>query len=159
MKLTSPAFQADAAIPAKYTCDGEDVSPALAWEDLPAGTKSVALLCDDPDAPDPAAPKRIFVHWIAYDLRPSPGLLQEGDGNRAPTAPARFALNDSGKAGYRGPCPPIGRHRYFFRLYALDRELGDLGMNARRADFEKAIQGHVLDTAVLMGAYAHPGNG
>ena len=159
MKLTSPAFQADAAIPAKYTCDGEDLSPPLAWEDLPSGTRSVALLCDDPDAPDPAAPSRIFLHWIAYDLPPSPALLQEGAGNRAPTAPARFALNDSGKAGYRGPCPPIGRHRYFFRLYALDSQLGDLGNNARRADFEKALSGHVLDTAVLMGTYAHPGNG
>src|ERR1041384_4034980 len=89
LELTCASFQADAVIPAKYTCDGEDVSPALAWEDLPAGTRSVALLCDDPDAPDPAAPKRIFVHWIAYDLPPSPALLPAGAGQRGPPPPPR----------------------------------------------------------------------
>jgi Raf kinase inhibitor-like YbhB/YbcL family protein len=159
MQLTSSAFGPNGAIPAKYTCDGEDLSPPLAWADLPAGTQAVALLVDDPDAPDPKAPKKVWVHWIAYNLPPIPPALPEGAGNRGPTAPARYATTDAGKAGYHGPCPPIGRHRYFFRLFALDAPLKDLGADARRADFEAALSGHVLGTAVLMGTYAHPGNG
>jgi Raf kinase inhibitor-like YbhB/YbcL family protein len=159
MQLTSAAFGPESAIPAQFTCDGKDLSPPLEWTDLPAGTTALALLVDDPDAPDPNAPKRVWVHWIAYNIPASPPSLAEGAGNRPPTAPIRYATTDSGKTGYHGPCPPIGRHRYFFRLYALDAPLRDLGADARRADFEAALSGHVLGTAVLMGTYAHPGNG
>jgi Raf kinase inhibitor-like YbhB/YbcL family protein len=159
MRLSSPAFDPDGQIPARYTCDGEDRSPPLEWTELPEGTKTLALLVDDPDAPDPNAPRRIWVHWIAYNIPPTPDRLTEGAGNQPATLPVRFAATDSGKPGYHGPCPPIGRHRYFFRLFALDAPLRDLGTDGRRADFEAALSGHVLGTAVLMGTYAHPGNG
>lgn len=159
MRLQSPAFEPDGPIPSRYTCDGQDLSPPLEWNDLPDGTASLALLVDDPDAPDPAAPKCVWVHWIAYNLDPAAGGLPEGAGNRTPAGTARHAITDAGNAGYHGPCPPVGRHRYFFRLYALDTMLPDLGAAARRADFEAALAGPLIDTAVLMGTYARPGNG
>ena len=152
MKLTSSAFHADSPIPAKYTCDGQDLSPPLAWEALPPGTRSLALLVDDPDAPDPAAPKRVWVHWIVYDLPPSPALLPEGAGNRSPKEPVRFARTDSRKPGYHGPCPPIGRHRYFFKLYALDTTLGELKPPTKQ-ELEAAMEDHVLAHAELIGTY------
>ena len=159
MRLISPAFQHGEPIPARYTCDGEDLSPPLEWKDLPPGTRSLALLVDDPDAPDPAAPKRLWVHWITYNLSSSSPGLEEGAGNRPAAGPSRFAVTDSGKPGYHGPCPPIGRHRYFFHRYALDATIPDLGPEATRAAFEAAIKGHVIATTELMGTYAHPGNG
>jgi Raf kinase inhibitor-like YbhB/YbcL family protein len=152
--LTSSAFGPNGSIPAKYTCDGDELSPPLAWDSVPAGTSSFALLVDDPDAPDPAAPKRVWVHWILYNLAPNQRHLSEGAGNAPPTAGGRAGLNDGGTAGYQGPCPPIGRHRYFFRLFALDIVLPDLGPKARRSALERAMDGHVLGTAVLVGTYA-----
>lgn len=159
MHLTSPAFEPDGPIPAKYTCDGPELSPALEWGAVPPGTRSLALLVDDPDAPDPAAPARVWVHWILYNLPPTITGLPEGAGNRPPGPEARDGVNDGNRHGYQGPCPPIGRHRYYFRLFALDALLPNLGPNARRAEFERAMQGHVVESAVLMGTYAHPGNG
>jgi Raf kinase inhibitor-like YbhB/YbcL family protein len=159
LHLSSSAFNPNASIPAQYTCDGDELSPPLVWQGVPAGTASLALLVDDPDAPDPAAPKRIWVHWILYNLGPGQQQVAEGAGNAPPAGGARTGRNDGGTTGWQGPCPPIGRHRYFFRLFALDTVLPDLGTDVHRADFERAMDGHVLATAVLMGTYAHPGNG
>lgn len=157
LTLRSTAFAAQGAIPALYTCDGANVSPPLEWEQLPVGTRSLVLIVDDPDAPDPAAPQRVFVHWVLYDLPPSMGRVDEGASGGAGASalpdPAREGRNDAGLPGYTGPCPPIGRHRYFFHLHALDVELGDLGSEATRREVESAIQGHVLETAELVATY------
>ena len=147
--LTSTAFTDGATIPKRYTCEGQDLAPPLAWTNAPAGTKSFALVVDDPDAPDPAAPKRTWVHWVAYDIPPS--ATGFGEGGRLP-AGARDGRNDWDRTGYGGPCPPIGRHRYFHKLYALDAVLGDLGQPAK-ADLEKAMKGHVLAESRLVGTY------
>lgn len=152
MQLTSTAFAAGGQIPAKYTCMGEDVSPPLAWSGAPANTRSLALIVDDPDAPDPAAPKRTWVHWVLFNLPESTTTLAEGAGNREAPAPARRGLNDWSRPGYGGPCPPIGRHRYFFKLYALDVELGGLD-SPNKAALEKAMEGHVLAKAELVGTF------
>jgi Raf kinase inhibitor-like YbhB/YbcL family protein len=155
LTLTSPAFTHQGSIPAKYTCDGDDVSPPLAWTGVPAGAKSLALIVDDPDAPDPKAPKRTWVHWVLYNLPAADSSLTEAaDAGRLPTG-AREGTNDWPRVGYGGPCPPIGRHRYFFKLYALDLVLPDLG-KATKGDVEKAMQGHVLEKAELMGTYQRP---
>jgi Raf kinase inhibitor-like YbhB/YbcL family protein len=150
MRIESSAFTEQGEIPAKYTCEGEDLSPPLAWNGAPADTKSFALIVDDPDAPDPAAPKRVWVHWVMYDLPPATTSLPEG-AKHAPSG-GRDGLNDWGKTGYGGPCPPIGRHRYFHKLYALDIVLGDRGQLAKAA-LEAAMQGHVLASAELVGTY------
>ena len=149
--LSSSAFAPSGAIPTRYTCDDANVSPPLAWSGAPSGTKSFALIVDDPDAPDPAAPKRVYVHWVRYDI---PGTVAELEEGAARAAGAHDGLNDDGGHGYTGPCPPIGRHRYFHKLYALDAPLGDLGAGARKADVERAMEGHVLATAELMGTYS-----
>ncbi len=155
--IRSSAFHAGGAIPQRYTCDGKDLSPPLSWSDAPAGTVTFALIVDDPDAPDPAAPKRVWVHWLLYNMPAARVELTEGAGNRTPPDAASQALTDADTLGYHGPCPPIGTHRYFFRLAALDCELPTLGQRARRADLERAMAGHVLGTAVLMGTYARVG--
>jgi Raf kinase inhibitor-like YbhB/YbcL family protein len=154
--LRSPAFEADGAIPARHTCDDADRSPPLEWTDPPLGTRAFALIVDDPDAPDPEAPKRIWVHWLRYNIAAGATSLPEGAGTQSgkPAGGAIDALTDASTHGYHGPCPPIGRHRYFFRLSALDSPLPDLGPQARRQELEAAMQGHVLGTAVLMGTYA-----
>jgi Raf kinase inhibitor-like YbhB/YbcL family protein len=152
--LGSPAFEQGSSIPVRHTCDGEDLSPALHWSDPPAGTQSFVLVVDDPDAPDPAAPKRTWIHWVRYNIPSDVQELAEGAGNEPASEGSRDALNDSNEPGWSGPCPPIGRHRYFFRLFALDRPIEDLGTSARRADVEKVMAGHVLGSAVLMGTYA-----
>lgn len=150
--LTSPRFSAGGPIPAEHTCEGGDVSPPLAWSDLPEGTKTLALIVDDPDAPDPAAPKRTWVHWVLYNLPPSAGGLPEGATRKTLPAGAHEGHNDWNRAGYGGPCPPIGRHRYFFKLAALDTALPERdGMT--KAEVEKAMEGHVLARAELMGTY------
>jgi hypothetical protein len=151
-ELHSSAFAHESPIPKRHTCQGEDLSPPLEWSGAPEGTASYALIVDDPDAPDPAAPKRIWVHWLRYNIPSSARALGEGAGNRRPDA-GDEALTDEDTLGYHGPCPPIGRHRYYFRLSALDCALPDLGPAARRRELERAMEGHVLATAVLMGTY------
>ena len=153
LTLTSPAFAAGGEIPTRYTCEGDDVSPPLAWSMLPAGTKSLALIVDDPDAPDPKAPKMTWVHWVIYNLPPSADALPEGAAAGALPAGTREGLNDWKRSGYGGPCPPIGRHRYFHKLYALDTVLPDLG-RPRKVALERAMQGHILAQAELIGTYA-----
>lgn len=152
--LTSTAFRHEGSIPARHTCQGEDLSPPLAWSDPPRGTKSFALIVDDPDAPDPAKPRLTWVHWLLYDLEPARRSLDEGAGNVAPAPEGEHALTHADTLGYHGPCPPIGRHRYYFRLFALDARLPSLGPKARRPDLERAMAGHILGTAVLMGTYS-----
>jgi len=150
LSIKSSAFQNNGAIPQQHTCDGPDISPPLQWTGTPSGTKSFALIVDDPDAPDPKAPKMTYVHWVMYDIPPSTGNLTAST-KKAP-AGARDGSNDWKKTGYGGPCPPIGRHRYFFKLYALDTMLGDLGSPAK-AKLEQAMQGHILEKAELIGTY------
>ena len=150
--IKSSAFAPNGAMPIQYTCEGEDVSPALEWSGAPDGTKSLALIVDDPDAPDPAAPKMVYVHWVLYDISPSTTGIAEGVTASQLPKGARQGKNDFGKVGYGGPCPPIGRHRYFFKLYALDTVLGDLGTGTK-PDVEAAMRGHVLEQAELVGTY------
>lgn len=150
--IDSTAFAANGEIPRRFTCEGEDLSPSLAWTGAPAGTRSFVLVVDDPDAPDPAAPKMTWVHWVLYDLPPdAPGLPEAVEPSALP-AGTREGLNDWRRTGWGGPCPPIGRHRYFFRLFALDTTLGDLGRPTRAA-LEKAMSGHVIARAELLGTY------
>jgi Raf kinase inhibitor-like YbhB/YbcL family protein len=157
LTLTSAAFAPGAAIPSMHTCDGDDASPPLAWSGAPAGTRSFALVVDDPDAPDPAAPKRVYVHWVLYGIPASvTGLAAGASGSALPDG-AREGENDGGSPGWTGPCPPIGRHRYFHKLYALDAALPDLGPRARKRDLEQAMEGHILAQAELVGTYQRPG--
>jgi len=155
--LTSTAFVNMGPIPAKYTCEGEDASPPLAWRNLPAGTRSLVLIVDDPDAPDPAAPKYTWVHWLVYNIPPSMAGLGEGAGNRPIPAGLRGGVGSSKKTGYGGPCPPIGTHRYFHKLYALDTMLPNLAAPDKDHLLE-AMKGHVLGEAVLVGTYRKIGN-
>ena len=155
LKLESPAFAANGEIPAVHTCDGKDIAPALRWSGAPSGTKSYALIVDDPDAPDPAAPTRTYVHWVLYDIPASASGLSEGVTDASLPAGTRVGVNDWERTGYGGPCPPIGRHRYFFKLSALDTTFGDLG-HAKKSDVERAMEGHVLDHVELVGTYQHP---
>lgn len=149
MRITSSAFSHGGPIPAEYTCDSTDVAPAVEWSGAPPGTGSFALIVDDPDAPDPHAPKMTYVHWVLYDIPTSATGIPRG-GQRPPGA--RDGKNDWNRTGYGGPCPPIGRHRYFFKLYALDAMLGDL-RTPTKAQLLKAMEGHVLGQAELMGTY------
>ena len=151
LSVTSPAFKAGGEIPKKYTCEGSDVSYALSWSGVPAGARSLVLIVDDPDAPDPSAPKMTWVHWVLYDVPVQTAALGES-ASKAPPAGARDGLNDWKRPGYGGPCPPIGRHRYFFKLYALDVVLPDLGKPSKPA-LLKAMEGHVVASAELVGTY------
>ena len=153
LDVTSTSFSADGAMPSKYTCEGEDTSPALAWSDPPPETKSIAVIVDDPDAPDPAAPKMVFVHWVLYDLAPATKQIAEGAKNATSAGPgARDGKNDFGQSGWKGPCPPKGRHRYFHKVYARDTVLGDR-KQPTKAELEKAMSGHVLAKGELVGTY------
>src|SRR5262245_49269761 len=152
MKLESNAFEHGREIPSRYTCEGEDVSPQLAWSDVPANARALALIVDDPDAPDPKKPQRTWVHWVLYDIPRSAAGLPEALASDALPAGARLGVNDWKRAGYGGPCPPVGRHRYFFKLYALDTALPKLE-RPTKAELEQAMQGHVLAEATLMGTY------
>ena len=151
-ELRSSAFEEGSEIPNRHTCEGEDVSPPLRWTAPPRGTKSLALIVEDPDAPDPAAPKTTWVHWIVVDLPPEAGGLAQGAGSDGLPPGARAGRNDWKRTDYGGPCPPIGRHRYFHRLYALDTTLRDLAAPTR-AELLRAMEGHVLKEAVLIGTY------
>jgi Raf kinase inhibitor-like YbhB/YbcL family protein len=152
LAITSPAFTANGSIPTQYTCEGADISPGLNWTGVPEGTKSLALIVDDPDAPDPAAPKRTWVHWVLYNLPPSANGLPEGVKPASLPSGTKEGLNDWKRTGYGGPCPPVGRHRYFHKLYALDTALEGL-RNPTKADLEKAMAGHVLARGELIGTY------
>lgn len=155
LTIESPAFAPTGGIPAQYTCDGRDIAPALRWSGAPAGTESFVLIVDDPDAPDPAAPRRTYVHWVLYDIPANATGLAEGVTAAGLPSGPREGVNDWDRTGYGGPCPPIGRHRYFFKLFALDTKLGDLG-RARKSDVERAMHGHLLERAELVGTYQHP---
>lgn len=154
LKLTSPAFAHEAEIPRKYTCEGEDVSPPLQWSDVPDTTKSFALIVSDPDAPDPANPQRTWVHWILYDIPADTRSLDEaiGDVSDLPDG-TRQGTNDWGRTDYGGPCPPVGRHRYFLRLFALDTLLGDRLGEPNRSQLRTAMEDHVVGRAELLGTY------
>lgn len=155
LTLTSPAFDAGKSIPAIHTCDGSDTSPSLAWSGLPSQTKSLVLIVDDPDAPDPAAPQRTWVHWVLYNIPPDASGLAQGVAAKDLPPGTREGHNDWKRTGYGGPCPPVGRHRYFHKLYALDTVLPDLGQGTKAA-VEKAMHGHVIAQAELIGLYQRP---
>lgn len=150
--LTSPAFAANGSIPTKYTCEGTDVSPPLEWFGAPSDTKTFVLIVDDPDAPDPAKPERVYVHWVVYNIPASTTKLPENAGKSGLPSGALQGSNDFGKQTYGGPCPPIGRHRYFFKLYALDTELTGLN-NPTKAQLEKAMEEHLVGNTELVGTY------
>ena len=151
-QLTSSAFESGGWIPSKYTCDGEDISPALTWTDAPEETKSFALIVDDPDAPDPAAPRMTWVHWVLYNIPKSSNSLHEGIKREELPEGTLEGLNDWRKTGYGGPCPPIGKHRYFHKLYALDTVFSDL-QKPTKSKLKQAMEGHILEKAELIGLY------
>lgn len=148
MILTSEVFNEGQPIPSMHTCDGQDVSPALSWSDIPPQTRTLTLICDDPDAP-----RGTWVHWVYFNIPPeAPGLPAHIPADPSPMLGGTQGKNDFGRLGYGGPCPPGGTHRYFFRLYALDARL-DLAPGATRKDLEKAMKGHVVARTELMGTY------
>ena len=153
MELFSASFVHGGAIPVRHTCDGANTSPPLSWSGVPNGIRSLTLIVDDPDAPDPAAPKRIWVHWVLYNIPSAVTSLAEGGARSPVPSGAREGLNDGDELGYDGPCPPIGRHRYFHTLYALDTRLPELGPKARRRDVDEAMKEHILAAAQIMGTY------
>ncbi len=152
LELRSPAFDHNGEIPVRYTCEGQDVSPPLEWSGVPEGTKSLVLIVDDPDAPDPAAPRMTWVHWVLYNIPPTATGLPEGVEPSDLPPGTRQGLNDWKRTGYGGPCPPIGRHRYFHKLYALSEVLPDLG-TPTKAELLRAMEGKILDQAELVGTY------
>ncbi|HMV72579.1 MAG TPA: YbhB/YbcL family Raf kinase inhibitor-like protein [Pseudomonadales bacterium] len=154
MRISSGAFGDGGAIPERHTCEGSDISPPLAWSGVPEGTRSLVLIVDDPDAPDPAAPKMTWVHWVLYNLPPASAGLPEAV--RTLPVGTREGHNDWKRTGYGGPCPPIGRHRYFHKLYALDVVLPDL-QQPDRQQLEAAMRGHVIAQAELIGTYRKAG--
>lgn len=154
MRISSPSFADGGEIPSQFTCEGPDTSPALEWTDAPAGTRSFVLIVDDPDAPDPKAPRMVYVHWVLYNIPASATGLGESVSSLPPGT--REGLNDWNRTGYGGPCPPIGRHRYYHKLYALDTMLPDLG-TPTKDQVLAAMKGHVIGEAVLMGTYQKTG--
>ena len=152
LTLTSAVFSHHGEMPQRYTCDGDDISPPLAWSGIPADAQSLALIVYDPDAPDPAHPQRIWVHWVLYNLPPNCSGVTEQISPQALPMGTLHGVNDWGRIGYGGPCPPIGRHRYFFALYALDTLLPDLGKPSR-LQLMQAMQGRILAQTELVGTY------
>jgi Raf kinase inhibitor-like YbhB/YbcL family protein len=150
MTLTSTRFGDGEAIPIEHTCEGSDSSPPLSWSDVPEGTQSLALIVDDPDAPDPAKPQRVWVHWVVFNIPPEVNSLPAGASSSLPGG-AATGKNDWNEQDWGGPCPPIGRHRYFHKLYALDTRL-ELDAPTK-AELVKAMEGHVLAQAELVGTY------
>ena len=150
LSIKSTAFTDGGKIPSRYTCEGSDISPPLTWEGVPGNAKSLVLIIDDPDAPDPRAPKMTWVHWVLFNIPPGTGGLAEGV-TSLPTGTGE-GINDWKKTGYGGPCPPIGKHRYFHKLYALDNVLEGLGKPDKSA-VEAAMDGHVVASSVLMGTF------
>ncbi len=154
--LSSPAFVEGAEIPVRYTCEGDDISPPLAWSGVPEGAQSLVLIVDDPDAPDPEAPRMTWVHWLIYNLPAQDGGLPEGMTEEQLPPGSGLGTNDFRRTRFGGPCPPIGRHRYFFKLYALDSRLPDLG-NPAKPELLRAMEGHVLAETQLIGTYRKRG--
>ena len=152
LRLTSTAFSESESIPIKYTCEGQDISPPLAWSGTPEGTQSLVLIVDDPDSPDPRTPQMTWVHWVVYNIASGTTELPAGAATEGLPQSAQHGLNDWKRASYGGPCPPIGRHRYLHKLYALDAVL-EGPQQMPKADVEAAMDGHVLATAVLIGTY------
>ncbi|MDH7517653.1 MAG: YbhB/YbcL family Raf kinase inhibitor-like protein [Candidatus Thermoplasmatota archaeon] len=143
MKLFSSAFRDGETIPSKYTCDGSDVSPPLSFSDVPENTKSLALIMDDPDAP-----MGTWIHWLVWNIPVNKTVIEENEGLKFPQG-----LNDFGKIGYGGPCPPSGTHRYYFKLYALDTML-NLNEGAKKEQLVSAMSGHIIEETQLMGKYS-----
>jgi Raf kinase inhibitor-like YbhB/YbcL family protein len=152
LNLSSSAFAANAPIPPKYTCEGANVSPPLAWSGAPATAKSFALIVEDPDAPDPAKPTRVVTHWLAYNIPSTAAALAENASKKGMPAGSAQGDNEGNKPVYMGPCPPIGSHRYFFKLFALDTVLTGL-KNPKKANLQQAMQTHVVDSTQLIGTY------
>ena len=152
LTLTSPSFAHMGSIPAKHTCEGADLSPALQWANAPKEAKSLALIVDDPDAPDPKAPRMTWVHWVLYNIPPDASGLPEAVAAGGLPEGTLEGISDFKRTGYGGPCPPIGRHRYFFKLYALDAVLPDL-KTPKKSDLVKAMEGHILSRCELVGTY------
>jgi len=152
--ITSPAFVHDSEIPQLYTCDDEDISPPLQWTGSPAATQSLVLIMDDPDAPDPRAPKMTWIHWLLYNLPADLNGLPEAVKTSELPAATLQGKNSWNSTGYGGPCPPIGRHRYYFKLYALDCVLPDL-KHPDKDSLLKNMQGHILAETQLMATYQH----
>ena len=152
LKITSTAFQHNNEIPSLYTCEGEDYSPPLHWQGVPRDARSLVLIVDDPDAPDPQAPKMTWVHWVLYNLPPDSQTLPEGTTSADLPAGTGEGLNDWKRTGYGGPCPPIGRHRYFHKLYALDTVLEKM-VRPDKSRIEAAMKGHIIEQAELVGTY------
>lgn len=152
LQIHSPAFSDGGAIPQKYTCEGDDVSPPLEWQGIPGEARSLVLIVDDPDAPDPAAPRMTWVHWLLYNLPVDISGLPEGINATALPDGTQGGLNDWKRTGYGGPCPPIGRHRYFHKLYALDTVLEGLDRPTKE-ELEAAMKGHILAHGQLIGTY------
>lgn len=150
--ITSSAFASNGSIPSKYTCEGTQTSPPVEWSGAPSGTKSFALIVDDPDVPDPAKPERTYVHWVVYNIPAGTTAIPENAAKSGLPSGAMHGYNDSRKQTYAGPCPPIGRHRYFFKVYALDTDLS-FASPPTKADLLKAMQSHVLGNAELIGTY------
>ncbi|MGX9217736.1 YbhB/YbcL family Raf kinase inhibitor-like protein [Massilia varians] len=150
--LASSDFSAGGSIPVEHTCDGADRSPSLSWSGAPAAARSFALVIDDPDAPDPAAPKMTWVHWVLYNIPPEANGLSGGVPEAELPRGTRSGLNDWKRTAYGGPCPPVGRHRYFHKLYALDVVLPDLGHPTKK-QLEQAMLGHILEQCELVGTY------
>ena len=150
--LTSPTFENGKDIPAKYTCEGADISPTLTWTGIPDGTKSLALIVDDPDEPKTEAPKMTYVHWVLYNIPVDGQGLEENIAAVSLPAGTKEGINDWGRNGYGGPCPPIGRHRYFFKLFALDMVLADIEIPTK-VQVEQAFAGHIIAQAELVGVY------
>lgn len=152
LTIRSSAFEHEATIPTRYSCEGDDLAPPLAWEGVPGDAETLALIVDDPDAPDPEAPKMTFVHWVLYNLPADGGGLPEACTTEDLPPGTGEGLNDWERPGYGGPCPPVGRHRYYFKLYALDARLGGLD-NPTKDELLAAMEGKVVGEAVLMGTY------
>ncbi len=151
--LKSDAFDDGGEIPSKYTCEGADISPGICWEGVPPETESLVLIVDDPDAPDPASPRMVWDHWVLYNLPPTLAGLAEGVTPGQLPPGCGQGLNSWGRTGYGGPCPPVGRHRYFHQLYALDARLSaELG-TPTKDDLRFAMEDHILASAVLVGTF------
>jgi len=163
-EVTSTAFVHEGHIPPLYTCEGEDLSPSLHWDNAPANTQSFVIICYDPDAPDPKAPKMTYYHWLLFNIPANTTALPEGVDNVLPIG-TKIGKNSNNQQAYKGPCPPIGRHRYFFEVYALDikklkdedgldlKDGADKNALIKAMGGKEAGQGHILAKAVLMGTY------